>query len=78
MVIRRVNTSVVGNLYSLLRKPCRPVAIVENLINAYRENELYPVKGKFLSWKSMLLACVLNNRRLYLAIYKYLRHNYEA
>ena len=78
LVVRRVNTSVVGNLYSLLRTPKRSVEIVENLLNAYRENNLYPVKGNFLNWKSRLLGYVLNNERLYMFLYKYQRRRNES
>ena len=78
LVIRRVNTSVAGNLYSLLRTPCRPIEIVENLMKSYRENNLYPIKGKFLNWKFKLLSYALNNEKIYLLLYKYQRRKYEA
>lgn len=78
LVIRRINTSVVGHLFSLLMKPFCLVEIVENLLKAYRENGLYPIKGKFLNWKTMILSYVLNYEKLYIKIYKYQRRKYES
>lgn len=78
IVIRRVNTSIVANLYTLLKKSTRPALIVDNLIDAYQENGLFPVWGKCLNWKSRLMALVLCNAYLYKKIYHYKRRKLES
>ena len=78
LVERRANSSVIGNLVGLLRKPVRPLPIVENLLQAYCDNGLYPVKGKCLNWKSRLMGLFLSNRKMYLSLYARKRRKYEA
>lgn len=69
LLIRRVNTAVVANLYSLLRKPTRPAAIIDNLVDAYRENGLFPVTRKCLSWKSRIMGLLLFSSTVYKKLY---------
>lgn len=77
LVIRRVNTSVVANLYTLLKQKSRPALVVENLIDAYRENGLFPIWGKCLNWKSRLMGFVFCNAYLYKKIYRFKRRKFE-
>lgn len=78
LVERRVNSSIVGNFVSLLRTPTRPTSIVRNLIQAYRDNGLYPVTGKCLNWKARLMGLVLSNEKLFMNLYARKRRKYEA
>lgn len=78
LVIRRINTSVITNLYSIMKKKSRPIKIVDNLIDAYQKNGLFPVWGKCISCRHRLMGLFLNNAYLYKRIYRFKRRKFES
>lgn len=78
LLVKRINSSIVGNLVALLRTPTRPTSIVRNLIQAYRDNGLYPVKGKCLNRKTRIVGIILSKENMYLNLYACKRRKYES
>lgn len=78
ILIRRTNSSIVGNLVGLLKKPIHPLCIVQNLIQAYRDNGVYPVRGKCLNRKVRLMGIILSSKKIYLTLYAYRHRKHEV
>lgn len=78
LIERRVNSSIVGNLVGLLRSPSCPIHIVQNLLQAYSDNKLYPVMGKCLDWKARLIGIALGNSKFYLKLYASRQRKYGS
>lgn len=69
IVLRRVNSSVIGSLVGLIKNPRLPKTIVANLVDKYFSLKLLPFKGHCLKWYMTFIGHLLSNRSVYLFFY---------
>jgi glycosyltransferase involved in cell wall biosynthesis len=74
LVLRRVNSSVIGSLVGLIKNPKLPESIVANLVEKYYSLKLLPLKGHCLKWYMTFIGHFFSNRSVFLFFYNF-RYN---
>lgn len=76
-VYRSTNTGMAGILLNLLLKHQYPISIVRRFLEMARAYSVYPINRKYISLRQKVVSPLLNNSRLFIALYSYRRRELD-